>query len=153
MILDTNALSALAAKDPELHRLLAPATRVAVTLISLGEYQFGLLGSAYRKEVEIWLEVLLEKTHLLQPTRQTLPHYAHIRQELKTAGTPIPANDVWIAALVRQYKMPIVSRDRHFDFVEGIERIEWSPGKSANDRDFPEVWTMRQSKNQNPLDE
>lgn len=125
MILDTNALSALAARDPELRRKLAAATSVAVTLISLGEYQFGLLGSAYRRELETWLDALLAKSDLLQPNRQSLPHYAAIRQELKTAGTPIPANDVWIAALVRQHNMPIVSRDRHFDLVNGIQRIEW----------------------------
>lgn len=125
MILDTNALSALAAKDPDLHQRLAPSTRVAVTLISLGEYQFGLLGSAYRSELELWLEALLQKVDLLQPNIQTLSHYAAIRHELKTAGTPIPANDVWIAALVRQHGMSIVSRDRHFDLVDGIERVDW----------------------------
>jgi len=125
MILDTNALSALAAKDPELRGRLAPATCVAVTLISLGEYQFGLLDSVYRSELETWLEALLKKVDLLQPNVQTLAHYAAIRRELKTAGTPIPANDVWIAALVRQHGMPVVSRDRHFDLVDGIERVDW----------------------------
>ena len=125
MILDTNALSALAAKDPDLHQKLAPSTRVAVTLISLGEYQFGLLRSTYRHELEAWLEALLKRVDLLQPNIQTLRHYAAIRQELKSVGTPIPANDVWIAALVRQYNMPIVSKDRHFDLVEGVERIDW----------------------------
>jgi len=125
MILDTNALSALAAKDPKLQRRLAPSTRVAVTLISLGEYHFGILGSAHRKELEFWLEALLKKTDLLQPAAQTLPHYAAIRQELKSAGTPIPANDIWIAALVRQHKMPLVSKDQHFDLVKGVDRIEW----------------------------
>lgn len=125
MILDTNALPALAAKDPDLHQRLAPSTRVAVTLISLGEYQFGLIGSSYRNALEAWLEALLKKVDLLQPNVQTLPYYAAIRHELKTAGTPISANDVWIAALVRQHGMPIVSKDRHFDLVDGVERIEW----------------------------
>jgi len=44
--------------------------------------------------------------------RDSLPQ---IRRELKSAGTPIPANDVWIAVLVRQYRLPIVSRNTHFD--------------------------------------
>jgi tRNA(fMet)-specific endonuclease VapC len=43
----------------------------------------------------------------------------------KKAGTPIPSNDVWIAALCRLHSLPIVSRDRHFDLVPGIKRIEW----------------------------
>jgi tRNA(fMet)-specific endonuclease VapC len=125
MILDTNAISALAAKNPDLHKRIAPSTRVATTLISLGEYQFGLLGSAYRRELVQWIEALLTKIDLLQPNTQTLPHYAAIRHELKTAGTPIPANDVWIAALARQHRMPLVSKDRHFDLVNGIESIDW----------------------------
>lgn len=125
MILDTNALSALAGRDHNLRRTLAPATRIATTLISVGEYEFGLLASAYRSELEAWLEAFLEKSDLLHLNRQSLPHYAAIRHELKTAGTPIPANDVWIAALSRQHKMPIVSRNHHFDMVGGVQRIAW----------------------------
>ncbi|HKK18176.1 MAG TPA: PIN domain-containing protein [Opitutales bacterium] len=125
MILDTNALSALAAKDTRLQQKIAPATHIAVTLISLGEYEFGLLNSSYRTELEAWLSSLLTKIDLIQPNRQTLPYYAAIRHELKVAGNPIPANDVWIAALVRQHNMPLLSRDRHFDAVDGIDRVEW----------------------------
>lgn len=125
MILDTNALSALAAKDTTLLSLLGPVTRVAVTLITLGEYHYGVMASSHRDELERWIEAFLSHSDLLQPGTQTLPHYAAIRHELKTAGTPIPANDVWIAALVRQSGMPLLSRDRHFDQVQGIERIEW----------------------------
>lgn len=125
MILDTNALSALAARDGALRQKLTPLSRVAVTLISLGEYHFGLRGSSYRLELEQWLEAFLVHADLLQPDPQTLSHYADIRHELKSAGTPIPANDVWIAAIARQYEMPLISRDHHFDRVEGIQRVEW----------------------------
>jgi predicted nucleic acid-binding protein len=45
--------------------------------------------------------------------------------ELKRMGKPIPANDLWIAALCRQHSFPLSSRDRHFDVVPGIKRIEW----------------------------
>jgi predicted nucleic acid-binding protein len=125
MILDTNAISALAAKDPALNAKLANASCAAVTLISLGEYKFGLVGSSFREDLENWLNAFLQKAELLLPNSRTLDHYARIRNELKTAGTPIPANDVWIASIVEQHKMPLLSRDRHFDRVRGIERIEW----------------------------
>jgi len=46
---------------------------------------------------------------------------ATIRTELKRTGTPIPSNDVWIAALCRQHSFSLLSRDRHFDLVRGIE--------------------------------
>jgi len=125
MILDTNALSALAARNKSLVQKLAPATRIAVTLISLGEYEFGILGSSYRSELKTWLDALLLKCDVLLPNRDTLFYYAAIRNQLKVAGKPIPANDVWIAALVRQHNMPLLSKDRHFDWVAGVERIDW----------------------------
>jgi predicted nucleic acid-binding protein len=43
------------------------------------------------------------------------------------SGSPIPANDAWIAALARQHRMLIVSRDIHFDRVKNIERLAWRP--------------------------
>jgi tRNA(fMet)-specific endonuclease VapC len=47
--------------------------------------------------------------------------------ELKASGSPIPANDAWIAALAQQHRMPIVSRDTHFDQVKNVERLGWAP--------------------------
>ncbi|MDA0345864.1 MAG: PIN domain-containing protein [Verrucomicrobia bacterium] len=125
MILDTNALSALAEKDDQLIEQIMSAPRLYVTLISLGEYQYGINVSRKQKELTRWLTLLLEKVEVLSPGMDTLPHYADIRRELKTAGTPIPANDCWIAALVRQHKMKIVSRDHHFDRVKGVRRLDW----------------------------
>jgi predicted nucleic acid-binding protein len=45
--------------------------------------------------------------------------------ELKLAGHPIPENDIWIAALARQHNLPVVSRDLHFRWVEGLKTIAW----------------------------
>jgi tRNA(fMet)-specific endonuclease VapC len=50
---------------------------------------------------------------------------AIVRTELKKAGTPIPANDVWIAALCRQHNLSLVSRDRYFNLVDGVKRLDW----------------------------
>jgi predicted nucleic acid-binding protein len=55
----------------------------------------------------------------------TAEHYAEVREELKRMARPIPANDLWIAALARQHRLPIISRDRHFDFVPGLTRLAW----------------------------
>lgn len=54
---------------------------------------------------------------VLHIDEKTAGEYAIVRAELKRAGKPIPANDAWIAAVARQCKMAIVSRERHFDFV------------------------------------
>ncbi|MBC9889330.1 MAG: PIN domain-containing protein [Opitutae bacterium] len=125
MILDTNALSALAARDAELIDTIRHAPRLSVTLISLGEYYYGVGLSRKKEELIGWLDLFLERAQVLTPGMNTLQFYADIRNELKRAGTPIPANDCWIAALVRQYGMQLVSRDRHFDLVKGVKRLDW----------------------------
>jgi len=43
----------------------------------------------------------------------------------KKAGTPIPENDIWIAALAKQHQLPVLSNDKHFDLVKSIQRIGW----------------------------
>ena len=57
--------------------------------------------------------------------KQTSVYYAAIRSELKASGSPIAANDAWIAALARQHRIPIVTRDIHLDRVKDIERLAW----------------------------
>ena len=125
MILDTNALSALMQGDRSLRRVLETVPRVAVTLISLGELEYGIRGSSRPEALVRWREAFLERADVLLPDLRTIGPYGDIRAELKRAGTPIPANDVWIAALVRQHAMPLASRDRHFDKVAGLVRVEW----------------------------
>ncbi|HUG92518.1 MAG TPA: PIN domain-containing protein [Planctomycetaceae bacterium] len=51
--------------------------------------------------------------------------YADVRRALKRAGHPIPANDVWIAALALQYGQSVLSRNEHFDAVPGLRRESW----------------------------
>jgi len=125
MILDTNAISALAEQDKALTELVKAAPRVAVTIISLGEYAFGISQSRHRAELEAWLDALVLRVDVLLLEQKTLPFYAEVRSRLKVAGTPIPANDCWIAALAQQHRLPIVSHDQHFDSVIGVQRIGW----------------------------
>jgi predicted nucleic acid-binding protein len=67
----------------------------------------------------------LPKFRILDVDERTTIAYAAVRLELKKAGTPIPSNDVWIAALCRQHSPPVVSRDLHFDAVPGLRRPHW----------------------------
>jgi tRNA(fMet)-specific endonuclease VapC len=114
VILDTNGLSAVADGDASLIPILRQATEIAVPVIVLGEYRYG-----------VRLMDSLPNYRILDVDQETTIYYATLRTELKKAGTPIPANDVWVAALCRQYRLPILSRDRHFDIVAGLRRIDW----------------------------
>ena len=125
MILDTNGLSAVADGDASLIPFLRQATEIAVPVIVLGEYRYGVRQSRERHRYEQWLMDSLPNYRILDVDQETTIYYATLRTELKKAGTPIPANDAWVAALCRQYRLSILSRDRHFDLVAGLRRIDW----------------------------
>jgi len=125
VILDTSGLSAVADGDAALQPILRNAVEVAVPVIVLGEYRYGIQQSRDRQRYEQWLTESVRNYRVLDVDEETSIYYATLRSELKRAGTPIPSNDVWIAALCRQHSFSVLSRDRHFDVVAGIERIDW----------------------------
>jgi len=125
VILDTNGLSAVADGDAALEPILRKAAEIAVPVIVLGEYRYGIQKSRHRQRYERWLTESIRNYRVLDVDEETARSYATLRSELKRAGTPIPSNDVWIAALCRQHSLSLLSRDRHFDLVRGIERIDW----------------------------
>jgi len=125
MILDTNGLSAVAEGEPALKPVLRKAAQVAIPVIVLGEYRYGISQSRDRVYYEQWLTEYLPKFRILDVDERTTISYSAVRTELRKAGTPIPSNDIWIAALCRQHSLPLLSRDHHFDAVPGITRVAW----------------------------
>jgi predicted nucleic acid-binding protein len=125
MILDTNALSAAADNDAALAAILARAEELAIPVIVLGEYRHGIAQSRNRASYENWLSGLLNDCMVLDVNEPTTHYYAEITLELKRKGKPIPTNDIWIAALCRQHSLPLLSQDRHFDWIAGSKRVEW----------------------------
>jgi tRNA(fMet)-specific endonuclease VapC len=125
VILDTNALSAIADNQTVAVRIFSQAASIELPAIVLGEYRFGIAQSRRRNEYEKWLKELIAATLVLPVDQETSVHYAQIRSDLKKAGRPIPSNDLWIAALCRQHRLPLMSHVMHFDVVQGLERIGW----------------------------
>ena len=91
----------------------------------LGEFLYGIAESRHRSAYEAWLTSHLQHFDLLDVTGETAVTYAALRVALKRSGRPIPANDAWIAALALQHRLPVLSRDQHFDAVPGLERKGW----------------------------
>jgi len=125
LILDTNALSAFVDGEPEIGAILGSQHRAAIPVIVLGEFRYGIMDSRHRKAYEEWLNANLRHFDFLAITAETTVPYAALRATLKRLGRPIPANDAWIAALAVQYRLPILSRDEHFDELSGVRRIGW----------------------------
>jgi predicted nucleic acid-binding protein len=125
VILDTNALSAFVDGDAAVGDLLRHQARACLPVIVLGEFRYGIAQSRHRSAYEQWLQSQLRHFEVLTVTDQTATSYATLRVALRQQGTPIPANDAWIAALALQHRLPVVSRDRHFDSVPQLTRRGW----------------------------
>jgi tRNA(fMet)-specific endonuclease VapC len=125
LILDTNALSAFVDGEPKIGAILRSRHRPAIPAVVLSEFRYGLTASRHRKTYEEWLKANLRHFDLLSITEETTIPYAALRAVLKQLGRPIPANDVWIAALAMQHRLPILSRDGHFDYLDDVQRITW----------------------------
>jgi predicted nucleic acid-binding protein len=125
VILDTNAVSAFAEGDPLVRDRITTGPGPYLPVIVLGEYRFGLLGARDRQRRLAWLEQLTRHWAVLEISLDTASAYAQIWQTLMERATPIPSNDVWIAALARQHNLSILSADAHFDSVPGIRRLSW----------------------------
>lgn len=98
MILDTNALSAWCDDDREFLAVLPSDRPLYLAVIVLGEYRFGIKVTRDRAAREEWLERMETALPVLDAHSITARHYGDVREELRKARTPIPENDVWIAA-------------------------------------------------------
>jgi len=125
VILDTNAVSALLAGEPGLLPLLAGQPRLHLPVVVIGEYRYRLACSRRGRALGRLLDLLIADSRVLEIDLPTAERYAEVRQQLRRRGTPIPENDVWIAALARRHELPVASRDEHFDRVPGLDRRAW----------------------------
>lgn len=123
--IDTSRLTDLFRGDLGLAELLGRCEEVFIPLPVFAEFKAGVLGGTRRIENEALLLAFLSKPNvrLLLPTRETAEHYARLFIQLKTAGTPVPINDVWIAALSLENDLTLVTRDAHFLRIPQLLRI------------------------------
>ncbi len=125
MIYDTNAVSDFLDGIPAVEAKVEASGFHGLPVIVMGEYLYGLKSSRDQAAREPRFAAFTRTCRLLAVTPDTAVHYANIRHRLRLAGTPIPENDIWIAALALEHEQKVLSNDRHFDLVEGIERISW----------------------------
>ena len=122
--LDTNRLTDLFQGDSALAGRLATCDEVWIPLIVLGEIMAGFYGGSQQQRNEILLRKLLAKStvSVLLPGRGTAEQYARVFVQLKRAGTPVPDNDLWIAALALEHDLVLITRDRHFEKIPQLLR-------------------------------
>jgi len=123
--LDTNRYVDLCKGVAETVTLLEEAEAVVVPFVVLGELRAGFANGRRQAENERTLRrfLLKEGVQVLFADDQTTHHYAALFLQLRKQGTPIPTNDIWLAALVLQHNLILHARDRHFDHLAQIIRV------------------------------
>ena len=92
---------------------------------ALAELYAGAFRSARPEKNVQQIERFLEAVHVLFPDETTSKIYGRVSAQLAQAGTPIPQNDVWIAALALQADLPVATADAHFQNVTGLAVLLW----------------------------
>ena len=127
VLLDTNALTALFQGDDAVLDVMAKADSVYASAIVIGELEAGFRGgSRYADNLAVLDRFLGRPTvEILPVRRETGDCFGRIKHALKIKGTPIPVNDVWVAAQCMETGSVLVTYDRHFDVVDGLRL--WCP--------------------------
>lgn len=125
LLLDTNiVIAVLKQEEAALAGLEEAAGSLFVSVITLGELRFGALKSGRVEENLQRVEDFAKESNILSCDEETSRHYGKVKDGLRRKGRPIPENGVWISATALQRGLVLVTRDSHFEHVEGL-RGEW----------------------------
>jgi tRNA(fMet)-specific endonuclease VapC len=125
ILLDTSVVVAHLRGRIDLQSLAAADEPLFLPLVALGELYRGVLKSARPEFNRAKVDEFLEIAAVLSPDVATADIYARIAQALEVKGTPIPENDIWIAAVALECEMPLATRDDHFRQVDKLDILWW----------------------------
>jgi tRNA(fMet)-specific endonuclease VapC len=122
VILDTSAYSALLRGNEDIQRALQEADDIYLNPVVLGELLAGFVhGSREKKNRDILKEFLASpRLQVVDINEETSERYAVIINYLWEQGTPIPTNDLWIAATAMQHGLKLVTTDAHYRSIPQI---------------------------------
>jgi tRNA(fMet)-specific endonuclease VapC len=125
LALDANRYCDLCRGVAEVVERTSRAERVYLPLMVLGELRAGFqAGSRTRQNERVLVRFLNSpRVRLLLPDEQTTFHYAGLFVQLRQQATPIPTNDLWIAALVIQHDLVLLTRDAHFKHLPQLAQL------------------------------
>lgn len=131
--LDTSAYSHFKRGDPAVVDLIDRADWLGLPSIALGEFWIGFLQGNRLERNKAELEEFLRYPQVeeLLPDAEVARIYAEMVVSLRKAGTPIPSNDVWIAATAKKAGVPVLTYDDHFLDIQQVNTLllPTPPGK------------------------
>jgi tRNA(fMet)-specific endonuclease VapC len=125
VLIDTNIYSLAMRGHAEVVAALRKIDLIGFSAISIGELFSGFKGGNREPRNKEELNIFLDSPRVvLHPIDEgTAEFYASILHDLRESGTPIPTNDIWIAAVAFQHGYKIFSKDHHFNLVPGLVRF------------------------------
>ncbi len=122
ILADTSAYSAFFRGHPGVRGLFQKVDEIVVNPVVLGELRAGFIAGEHRRKNERDLELFLRspRVSVAPIDEETSGRYAAVAHGLRVAGTPVPTNDIWIAASAMQHGLRVVTTDRHFAKIPQI---------------------------------
>jgi len=125
ILLDTNIVIELFKGNPLVTVSLETHHSVNIPFAVLGELYLGAYRSSNPEKHIKQVKDFLKKCTVLVADNETTENYALIKTELLNRGKPIPENDIWIAAIAKQFSLTLITRDKHFNEIDGILVVNW----------------------------
>jgi len=122
IIADTSAIVGLLRRDSGIEQTIDDKN-FAITFVTLAELSLGVLKAARPAAAWSRIQEVIGDRPMFQVSTFTPAIYAKIYFDLERSGTMIPINDIWIAAIALEAKLPLVARDKHFACVAGLQTI------------------------------
>lgn len=124
-LLDTNIVIAMFADEPSFRERLESNPMLFIPSIVLGELYYGAMASSRKEENLRKVNDLARVFVVLNCDARTARRFGEVKNGLRQKGRPIPENDVWIAALTLDHNLTLVSRDSHFEAIDGLFLESW----------------------------
>ena len=124
-LLDTNIIIGLLKREASILAAIADASELFVPVIALGESYFGAARSSRPQENQAVIDQFLDGRAVLFCDLAVAREYGRLKSQLTARGTPLPENDMWIAATALRHGLTVASRDRHFREIEGLDVVGW----------------------------
>lgn len=122
ILLDTSAYVGFKRNLDEVVEIILRSEQILFSPIVLGELMFGFRnGTKFKKNMDNLTEFLEHEVVQFIPINEiTSDRYSRIVTQLKSAGTPIPTNDIWVAAQTMEHGAELITSDKHFEKISGL---------------------------------
>jgi len=127
VVVDTNVYCQAMRGDPASARLLRQSEEIILPVVVIAELLAGFKGGdrERRNKEQLYAFVKTERVRVEDATISTAEFYSLVFNQLREKGTPVPTNDIWVAATTMEQGAGLATMDSHFRKIEGLYLVEW----------------------------